>query len=113
MNTKTASDSKAERFVLFDLDDVLCVKGNYIPAMLLDQFAIHLQLTNSKRVLVPAEMTAAVAAEQSTSMVVLGNVEIFIWYYPCSLDDVRAIRLAAQTLESSGVNSYGISFLTK
>lgn len=58
-------------------------------------------------------MEAAVANEQATSMLVLDNVEIFVWYYPCSLDDVRAIRLAAQTLESSGVNSYGISFLTK
>lgn len=38
---------------------------------------------------------------------------MFIYYYPASLDDVRAIRLAAQTLERDGTSSYGMSVLTK
>jgi len=38
--TKTASNSPQEKFVVFQLSDVLSTKGNYIPAMLLDQFSI-------------------------------------------------------------------------
>lgn len=46
-------------------------------------------------------------------MLVLEQVELFIYYYPCTQDDVRALWLAAQTLEWDGTSAYGMSFLTK
>lgn len=111
--TKNAANSPQEKFVLFQLSDVLSTKGNYIPAMLLDQFSIQLGLTNAQNILVAADPAAAVDNNQTTTMLVLEQVELFIYYYPCSQDDVRAIRLAAQTLERDGTSAYGMSFLTK
>ena len=69
--------------------------------MLLDQFSIQLGLTTAQNVLVAADPSAALTAtaDFTSGIVVFEQVELFIYYYPCSQDDVRAIRLAAQTLE--------------
>lgn len=65
--------------------------------------------------LVAADPSTALTAtaDFTSGIVVFEQVELFIYYYPCSQDDVRAIRLAAQTLERDGISSYGMSFLTK
>lgn len=86
--TKTASNSAQEKFVMFQLSDVLSTKGNYIPAMLLDQFSIQLGLTSAQNIIVAADPSKAVDGNQATTMLVLEQVELFIYYYPCSQDDV-------------------------
>jgi len=77
-----------------------------------------LGLTSAQGLIVPSKFDADMTANNAVLSpanyyIVLEQVELFIYYYPCSLDDVRAIRLAAQTLERDGVSSYGMSFLTK
>ena len=115
--TKGCQNSPQEKHVLFQLSDILSVKGNYIPSMLLDQFSIQLGLTLSQGgIIVPSKFDADMGNDTLNPKnyhIVLDQVELFIYYYPCSLDDVRAIRFAAQTLERDGVSSYGMSFLTK
>lgn len=98
--TKGCQNSAFEKHVLFQLSDILSVKGNYIPSMLLDQFSIQLGLT-TQGLIVPASFSVDVTGDANPGLyyVELEQVELFIYYYPCSTDDIRAIRLAAQTLE--------------
>lgn len=85
--TKSATNCNTEKFVLFQLSDALSVKKNYIPAMLLDQFQIQLGLTSAQNFLVPTKFSADADPDQPTYKIVLEQVEMFIYYYPASIDD--------------------------
>lgn len=60
--TKSSSNSPQEKFVLFQLSDVLSMKGNYIPSMLLDQFSIQLGLTSAQNIIVSDDLAAVPGA---------------------------------------------------
>lgn len=98
--------------VLFDLDDVLMIEGNYLPSHLFDQFSIQLVLSSAGQI-VPVDITGTDAVKGADYYIVLSNVELHIYYYNVSSDQVLAQRQAAQVLESDGTSAYGLSFLTK
>lgn len=76
--------------VLFDLSDTLMAYGNYLPSHLFDQFSIQLVLSSAGQ-LVPYDITGTAPwANVGGAYVVLQNVELHIYYYNVSSDQVLA-----------------------
>lgn len=88
----STKSTKAERFCIFDLSDILTLKGNYIPLPLLDQFSIQILLSSDGQIVpVKQDQVMTNADHRGPAYVELVDPQIHMYYYTMDQEEVRAM----------------------
>lgn len=97
-------------YVFYDLRDVCMVEGNEWPLFMFDSFEITARISHLG-ILSRADLSDT-TVNPAEWYIELQKVEMHMFYYTVSEDEVKTLREQAAAMESAGESKFGLSFMT-
>lgn len=89
------------------------MEGNEWPLFMFDSFEITCRIQDTGLIVKVDPTDVSNTLNPADWYIEMQKVEMHMFYYDVSDDEVKTIREQAATLESSGESKFGLSFMTK